>query len=475
MVGQIVIVGPGRLRDVQRRVRRAVAVEPQSEVAERVGLDRPEEAEQLVLVPGHGPRHAAGEVGPETSLLVVRGQTEVGGRSVLVRGAAALVDLHRADAGGLAAERVLHPRHLGGRRRRVHRGREIEVEVAAEKLRVVTVVLRPGGDPEGVGDLEVHADVAVVPDGRFGRVAETEARHPRNLGVVVRQVGVERVIDHLRLLLGEGVGIVVPRPDAQPPVEEHVGVFDAPVRLHAVVVLVIPSRLFLPRLTAHRVEGGAGAEADETTGPVKGPLGTQIDHPGQRAARVLRLRRAAQVHGLDAVDRHLFKFKAPVRSRAAGRCHARTRDRRAIQRHRGVLRVQSTQTDGTGVRLDIVDQHARQELEKLADVALGNRAKRVRGQDPLRLDRLLLFHDRLRVALALGGHDKLAQFDRTRVLRVGQRDVDRDGLAGDHVHRLHFCIQTGVHKHHPLRPGRHALQAEHAPRLRRGRQRGALD
>jgi hypothetical protein len=326
VIGEIAVIRARGLRDEERGIGGAVAVETEAEVGQRAGLDGPEKAKLLVLIPRHRARHAAGEVGAERPFLVVPVEAEVRRGAVFVRRAAALIDRYRADRRGLAAERIFGARN-GRAAGTVGRRGEVEVQVAAEEFCVVAVILGAGRHPQRVVEFVVDAHVAVVAHGGLRRIAEAEARDARDLGVVVGEIGIEGVVGHLGLLLGKRERVVVAGAHAEALVEKYVGVIDAPVRLEAGVVVVVPTGLLLPRQAAHGVERKTGADTDQPARAVEGAAAAQIHDTGQRAAGIFRLRCAAQLDGLDAVDRHLFEFKRAVGARAARRGHARAGQR----------------------------------------------------------------------------------------------------------------------------------------------------
>ncbi len=102
----------------------------------------------------------------------------------------------------------------------------------------------------------------------------------------------------------------------------------------------------------------------------------------------------------------------------------------------GVFGIETAEANGAHLALREIELDAGHVLEEFADVAFGDIAKHVRGDGIGDVHGIALVHDRLRVALALGGDFERREFGRTfRVGRGGglhradQLDVARDGAA----------------------------------------------
>ena len=241
------------------------------------------------------------------------------------------------------------------------------------------------------------------------------------------------------------------------------------------MILVVPARLLLPELSAHGVKREAGPQTDQAARAVEGALAAQVDDTRQRAAGILGLRRATELHSFDAVDRHLLELERAIGTRTARGRHAGTRQRRAVERDGSVLRIEPAQADRTRIGLDVVDHHAGKIFQELAHVALGDRAERIRREHAFRLDGILLLHDRLGVALALRRHDELAQLDHVTVDHAGERDIERRGLSRHDRDRLLLGIEALEGEAHPLHARWHAGDGVDAARLGGRAQPGADD
>jgi hypothetical protein len=179
----------------------------------------------------------------------------------------------------------------------------------------------------------------------------------------------------------------------------------------------------------------ANARQEKTGAEVlEGRLADEVDGAADGVRRHVRGRNFGQFDARRVVDRKLIQTDG---SAQAGR--RRAGNRHAVDVDRGVLRAKTADGNARGVGLRGVgaavgDLHAGQELDELADVALGDVAELVRRDHVLDVHRPPLLVDRelLGVLVALGFHDKRVQHDRRlrggRGRRCAEAEVLRRGL-----------------------------------------------
>ena len=228
-------------------------------------------------------------------------------RAILVRAAAALVDPDRPDRRRLAAQRIFRARHHRATRR--VRGR-VKLKLMSRLNNFAWYRLysaRADAQSSGLnlyrrGDWRCNAPSVSANPGN-------QTREPRDLRRVIRQVGVERIRDGLRLLLRERIGVVVAGATAEFPIEKHIG-YSMPNSAGAGSDPRRPSAgMFLQRISAHRIERDARVNGDSRPARSNAPLLPQIHDPRHRAAGILGLRGTAEIDRLDAADGNLLELK----------------------------------------------------------------------------------------------------------------------------------------------------------------------
>src|SRR5690606_12779782 len=92
-----------------------------------------------------------------------------------------------------------------------------------------------------------------------------------------------------------------------------------------------------------------------------------------------------------------------ARGIAAAAIGVRARGANAVERDAHILAFHAAEPRTTRFRLDVIEIDARKVLEELTDVSVGDVAEDVRRNRGHDVHAAALFHDRLRVAFALGG------------------------------------------------------------------------
>ena len=142
---------------------------------------------------------------------------------------------------------------------------------------------------------------------------------------------------------------------------------------------------------------------------LEGIFASEVDAARGRIGVHARGQRLAHLDRLDAVDRSLLELELARGGAEGGR--GGTRHAHAVDADADIFRIETADARGARVGLLVVDDHARHVLHELADVAAGDVAEIVRRDDVLHVERSALLHDRLGVALALGGDDERAELD----------------------------------------------------------------
>ena len=401
---------------------------------ERGGAAGGEAALQRIVIIDRA-RIRGGAVHGQVRILVFKLLGERAGIGEFVSGAVGIVD---------------HGDGVGGRARRGNAGQAVADETGATVVDVRVVVgadKRGRAIPEfGVGigvdagerEGEARRDFPVGGEGRSffhdgeRTVFEGDLAHDLRPGIGGRG-GVAVGVGH-KALLGIGAGLARTGQKAEAVVKKRLGVIERVVglRLRFLALAVAPSAAsgeFLIVEVDAEVVGNSAAFA------LEGALRLHVD----RAARSVGIGggRAGEVHldGINGIDGKTFETggaggvaATAVRIRAGG---ANT-----VERDTDVLGLHAAERGAAGLGLDVVDVDARQIFEEFADIAVGHVAKDVGGNGVADVHAAALFHDRLRVALALGVdgeglhlHDAVFRGRRSAV-RTDEVDLAHGGLAG---------------------------------------------
>ena len=136
----------------------------------------------------------------------------------------------------------------------------------------------------------------------------------------------------------------------------------------------------------------------------------EIHGPGEGITLRVGRRREGDLDAREVVDGHLIE--ADAARGAAATAADRTREAEAVERDGDVDGRHAVQRDIAGVAPGVVDVHARHEFHKLGDVALGDVAKLIGGDDVFHIGGETLFIDREGggAHLARGGDDEIVEF-----------------------------------------------------------------
>ena len=136
----------------------------------------------------------------------------------------------------------------------------------------------------------------------------------------------------------------------------------------------------------------------------------EIHGPGEGVALRVGRRREGHLDAGEVVDRHLIEADAPRGAAAAAA--DRTGEAEAVERDGDVNGRHAVQRNIAGVAPGVVDVHAGHKFHELGDVALGDVAKLIGGDDVLHVGGEPLFIDREGggAHLARGGDDEIVEF-----------------------------------------------------------------
>ena len=145
-----------------------------------------------------------------------------------------------------------------------------------------------------------------------------------------------------------------------------------------------------------------------------------------------------------------------------------TAEGNAVERDLRVFRIEAAETDRADLALGEIEFDARHVLEEFTHVTLGDIAEHVGGDGVGDVHGIALVHDRLRVALTLGGDGERGELSRPRGAARGrlqgtdQLEIARNGALGRNLDRGRDRAKAGVSDdqcHRPRRDGRKAIGA----------------
>ena len=223
-----------------------------------------------------------------------------------------------------------------------------------------------------------------------------------------------------------------------------------------------------------------GLRRHPATGAVEGALGLQIDRARGRVGVDVGADRLRHLDGLHAGERNLFEGK---RAGVAGRAlvGVGTAEGNAVQRDLRVFGIEAAEANGADLALGQIEFNARHVFEEFADVALGDIAEHVRSDGVGNVHGIALVHDRLRVALTLGGDGERGELSRPRGAARGrlqgadQLEITRDRALGRNLDRGRDRAKARVSDDQCHRPRRDGRKAVGAAVFRRGDLAGRID
>ncbi len=201
-------------------------------------------------------------------------------------------------------------------------------------------------------------------------------------------------------------------------------------------------------------------KTQQAAGALEGVLAAQVDRATGRVGVHAGRERVVELDRLDAGDRHLLErvlATGVVVRRGGG--HAG-----AVDGELGVLRIEAADANGGGVHFGVVERDARHGLHELAHVAHGQCAEVVGGDHVLGIHGGATFHDRARLAFALGGNDHhvhLVRIDASgSVRRHLELEIHRHCFVGNDRGGCSRLLQAGVLGGDGDVAGRHAVETE---------------
>ena len=472
-------------------IHRVVAVvENLEDGGARAGVFAERHAHRIAAVDGELAEVALGDIAQTAAVLrlvdaraetphaVVEAVAEVGRVAVfhgVIRGGAA--HRHRAAAGRADSEAGPETERRAGRGCGHGVRARIEDELGGDAVGLEVVDLGAGGEDGVARDFPIGLQPGGHAREHARRIEQTEGLEIRTPGRGASAGGIGVVgfvgVVELRVALAGGTG----HDDAEARSERQ-RVVKISTGADLVDILVGGVRRFTEG-DVLTVGGKEDVVAELGTFALEGAFADHVDGAGERVRGIGGRRHLGDLHAGNVVDRNLVERERARVAEAVGRAGHRGAVGGDAD-HVGGETANRDTGDGGRILVVILGNHARHELQELADVAVFHVTEGVGGEDVFQIGRVALLVDRDGggIGLALGGDGESVEFhDATLAVAGGAREIEilYDRIARSEVERDRLGVEARVeHLEYDLARG-HLRQAIDAGLISEHLEAGAAD